>query len=189
MKQLVTTPMESYGQRSLVVLILALMASALLVAVALAHSVLVKSEPESNAVLEQGPEQVITWFSQELETGLSSIQVFDAEGNQIDNGDGEVDLNDPDHASMLVSLPESLPNGMYIVHWTAVSAADGDTTEGEFSFSMGDSGASTGQALETSGSPAGDGPDLPLGELIIAFGVLLLIGLGLILYPRLARGS
>lgn len=186
MKQFVTTPIEPCRQKSLMALILALLVSTLLVAVALAHGVLVKSEPENNAVLEQGPDQVIAWFSQELETRPSSIQVFDTEGNQVDSGDGGVDLNDPDHASMLVSLPASLPDGIYIVRWTAVSATDSDTTEGEFSFGVGDS---AGQALETSRSPSDDGPDLPLGGLISAFGVLLLIGLGLILYSRQARGS
>jgi methionine-rich copper-binding protein CopC len=189
MKQFITVPVRSYGQRSLAALGLAFLTLALLVAAARAHSLLIKSEPEDNAVLEQAPEQVVAWFSQELETRLSSMQVFDPEGNQVDSGDGSVDLNDPDHASMLVSLPESLPNGTYLIRWTAVSSEDGDTSEGEFSFSVTNSGAPAGQALEASRSPADNGPDLPVGELIIAFGVLLLIGIGLILYPRLARGS
>lgn len=189
MKQFATTPIEAYGQRSLMALILALMASALLVALTLAHAELVKSEPENNAVLEQGPEQVIAWFSHELETGLSSIEVFDTQGNQVDSGNGSVDLNDPDHASMFVSLPQPLPDGVYLVRWTAVSAADGDTTEGEFSFSVGDSGATASQALATSRLPADDESSLPIGELIIALGVLLLVGIGITLYPRLTRDS
>lgn len=188
MKQLITVPVRSYRQKSWAAVGLAFLTLVLLVASAKAHALLIKSEPENNAKLEQAPDQIRAWFGEELETGLSSMQVFDLEGNQVDSGDGSVDLNDPDHASMLVSLPDSLPNGTYVVRWTVVSADDGDPTEGEFSFKVTNSGVSKSQALETGRPPAGDESDLSLGELILAGGVLLLTGLGIILYPRLTRG-
>lgn len=34
----------------------------------------------------------------------------------MDKRDGGVDLNDSDHASMIVNLP-TLPDGVYTVHW------------------------------------------------------------------------
>ncbi|MCB0223884.1 MAG: copper resistance protein CopC [Anaerolineae bacterium] len=188
MKQLMIVLFRSYGQRSLTAVGLAVLTVVLLVAAAQAHALLIKSEPKNDSVLEQTPDQISAWFSHELETKLSSMQVFDPKGNQVDRGDGSVDLNDSDHASMLVSLPESLPNGPYTVRWTAVSADDGDTTEGEFSFDVTHSRAPAGQSLETDHLPAGDERAIPFGELIVAFGFLLVIVIALTHYSRLARG-
>jgi len=98
-----------------------------------AHSELVKSEPEAGASLENSPAQVTAWFSEELDSQSSSLRVFDSQNNQVDNGDGSVDLNDLDHLSMVVSLPP-LQSGTYTVHWESVSAEDGDSEEGEFTF-------------------------------------------------------
>jgi len=115
-----------------------------------AHSELVKSEPEAGASLENSPAQVTTWFSEELDSEMSSMRVFDAQNNQVDNGDGSVDLNDLDHLSMVVSLPP-LPAGTYRVHWTSVSAEDGDAEEGEFTFNV-TVGAASGETSSPSGN-------------------------------------
>ncbi|MCB0210369.1 MAG: copper resistance protein CopC [Anaerolineae bacterium] len=187
MNQIKTAHIRSYGQKSLIALGMAALTVTLLVAAAKAHALLIKSEPNNDAVLDQTPNQINAWFSQELETKLSSMQVFDPQGNQVDSGDGSVDLNDPDHASMLVSVSESLPKGSYTVHWTAVSADDGDITEGEFSFDVTNRSAHAASALESAPSSVANESELPLGELIIATGVLLLIMTALLLYPRLSQ--
>ena len=54
----------------------------------------------------------------------------------MDNGDGGVDLNDPDHASMVVTLP-ALPNGSYTVQYH-ILLLDGDATDGAFAFAVGE---------------------------------------------------
>lgn len=102
----------------------------------LAHGeeILLRSEPESNAALVEPPAQVMTWFSEELETS-STMEVFNLAGEKVDNGDGGVDLNDPDHASMIVTLPP-LENGVYLVQWKAV-LLDSDVVQGAFPFSVG----------------------------------------------------
>lgn len=187
MKRLITVWVRSYGQKGLAAVGLAVLTVAWLMTTASAHALLLKSDPEHKAVLEQAPEQVGAWFGEELETQLSQMQVFNAQEKQIDSGDGRVDLTDPDHASMLVSLPESLSNGTYTVRWRAVSADDGDATEGEFFFDVTSSEATTGPALESSPSPAGNEADFPVVELVVAIGFLLAILTGLLLYPRLAR--
>jgi methionine-rich copper-binding protein CopC len=115
-----------------------------------AHALLVKSEPPAGEPQAQAPSRITAWYSQELETRTSSMRVFDAEGRQVDEGDGGVDLDDPDHASMVVTLPEQLPPGTYAVRWMAVSAEDGDPTEGEFSIA-----ATSGEASsKTEPAPA-----------------------------------
>lgn len=100
-----------------------------------AHSELVKSKPQAGDALDSSPAQVTTWFSQELESQSSSLRVFDSQNNQVDNGDGSVDLNDLDHLSMVVSLPP-LQAGIYTVRWVSVSVEDGDAEEGELTFSV-----------------------------------------------------
>jgi methionine-rich copper-binding protein CopC len=166
--------LKCHLRKGLLALGLALLASVLLVAMAVAHSSVVKSEPASGAVLNQSPQRVVAWFSQELETRLSTIQVFDAEGRQVDNGDGSVDLDDPDHASMLVSLPPSLPAGVYTVRWTVVSTVDSDLTEGEFAFGVG-----AGTVVPEPGStPSGVSSVWLIGGSIASLGVLLLAVLG-----------
>lgn len=108
-----------------------------LAGVAAAHSVeMTRSDPGAEVVLETSPERVTAWFNEEMQTQASTIRVFDASGQQVDLGDGGVDLDDPYHASMMVGLPP-LPNGAYTVRWQVV-LLDGDPTDGEFTFYVGE---------------------------------------------------
>lgn len=123
-----------------------------------AHALLVKSEPSAGEPLDLSPQRLTAWYSQELESRMSSMRVYGPDGSQVDNGDGRVDLNDPDHLSMVVTLPEGLPPGDYSVRWNVVSAEDGDPTEGEFSILVGGgtaSAVSTLQSEATGGSGVG----------------------------------
>jgi LPXTG-motif cell wall-anchored protein len=102
-----------------------------------AHEVeLLESTPANGDLLVESPPEVIARFSEELISGESSMIVVNAQGVQVDNGDGGVDLNDPDHASMIVSLP-SLPDGVYTVQWHA-ALLDGDATDDAFAFTIGE---------------------------------------------------
>ncbi len=103
---------------------------------ALAHEGLIRSAPAADERLAEAPSQVTLWFDGELVTQKSTLKVFDADGQQVDAGDGHVDLNDPDHASMIVTLPP-LPEGIYTVKWRVVYIEDGDVVEGKFDFIVG----------------------------------------------------
>ena len=109
--------------------------------IALAHASLVRSEPADGARLPQSPPRIVAWFDQELDTSRSTIGVFDAQGNSIEDDTGGVDLTDPNHASMIVALPQALKPGRYLVRWSVVGAdpnhAD-HSTKGEFAFEIGD---------------------------------------------------
>jgi copper transport protein len=144
-----------------------------------AHALMVQSKPEDGQSLDQPPGRVVVWFSQEIDSRTSSMRVFDAQDRQVDNGDGGVDLNDLDHKSMIVSLPSGLPVGVYTVHWTVVSADDGDTTEGVFTFAVG-----TGVEAEQPESPSssGKGNLVVIGSIIAA--VILLAFLFVIILRR-----
>lgn len=120
-----------------------------------AHSGLEKSEPEAGQVLSASPAQVKAWFSEELESDTSTLQVFNSLGEQVDQGDGGVDLNDVEHTLMVVGLPASLPADTYTVRWAAVSAEDGDATMDEFSFTVQNDQINDAAApVEQSSSPA-----------------------------------
>lgn len=102
---------------------------------AFAHARYEHSEPASGTALDGQPFVLRAWFSQEL-TSRSTIMVVDANGVQVDLGDGRVDMDDPIRKLMLVSLPE-LPEGIYTVHYDADSAEDGHSYPGAFAFGVG----------------------------------------------------
>jgi len=127
-----------------------------------AHSELAESNPANGAVLDEPPEQVWLRFTEELDSAGSSVGVFDQNGQQVDDGNGGVDLNDLDHETMVVTLPESVTNGKYIVRWKAVSADDGDATNGVFAFTIG------GAAAVGEQQPIGDMNSNPSPLLLLA---------------------
>lgn len=113
------------------------MAMLITVSTVSAHSRLVQSEPANGQALDEPPDKVVAWFSEELDSAASEMLVLDDQGRQVDNGDGGVDLNDLDHLTMIVTLPPELPESTYTVHWVAASAEDGDVVEGDFAFTLG----------------------------------------------------
>lgn len=100
-----------------------------------AHARVDRAEPAANSALDGSPFVLTVWFTQEL-TSRSTLRVLDANGIQVDLGDGYVDMNDPDRKVMYVSLPE-LPVGVYTVEATAESAEDGHTETETFMFGVG----------------------------------------------------
>jgi methionine-rich copper-binding protein CopC len=100
-----------------------------------AHARYDRSEPVSGSALDGSPFTLKAWFTQEL-TSRSTIRVIDANGVQVDLGDGHVDLDDPVRKLMTVSLP-TLPPGVYTVQFGADSAEDGHTYPGAFAFGVG----------------------------------------------------
>src|SRR5215210_4954172 len=101
-----------------------------------AHARYDRSDPAADSVVAVAPQQLRVWFTQELVTQGSRLEVLDAAGNRMDAGDSRVDLNDPDRKLILVSL-SPLADGVYTVNWRSVSAEDGDDAEGTFRFGVG----------------------------------------------------
>lgn len=131
---------------------LAMTASLGLTSLASAHAVLLKSSPVAGQRLSTPPAQIILWFNEELVTTRSTLGVFDVDGRQVDARDGYVDLSDPDHASLIVSLPP-LADGTYTVRWQAMSFDDDGLTAGEFEFLV-------GNALPSKKNTSAAGPPL-----------------------------
>lgn len=166
--------------KALFVFLLTLCWLGLTPAVASAHSVVVlRSEPETGAVLQQAPNQIAVMFNEELDSHASTLQVFSAEGQQVDVGDGGVDLTDPDHASMIVHLPALEQDG-YVVRWHVV-LDDGDASEGFLTFTV---GAGTARPAPVSVPALNTGLSSRIGWMSVGVALLLAMGASGLLWRR-----
>ncbi len=112
-----------------------------------AHAGLDRSLPEPDSIVEQAPDQVEIWFTEELAEGTAAM-VTGPGGDRVDNDDVAIDLFDPERKHLVVTLMPDLPAGEYTVTWTSVSGEDDDAESGSFTFTI--SGSATPVA-----SPAG----------------------------------
>jgi methionine-rich copper-binding protein CopC len=95
-----------------------------------AHAFLDHAEPSVGSKVKQVPHAVRIWFTEPIQPALSTINVFDVVGKQIDKKDTRSDGRNK--ALLQVSLP-SLGPGLYKVIWRVVSV-DGHSTTGDFTF-------------------------------------------------------
>jgi methionine-rich copper-binding protein CopC len=102
----------------------------------LAHAEPDRLAPEAGSLVASAPAIVEIWFDEEVTPGETTVAVFDANGNQVDLGDSQVDLNDPERRHVTVSLRPGLPPGTYTVRWHSLSAADQDPADGRFAFTI-----------------------------------------------------
>src|SRR5512140_2322715 len=95
-----------------------------------AHAFLKDAEPSVGSTVQTSPNEVRIRFTENIEPALSSIQILDASGKEVDKRD--VHLDRSDHALLHVSLPR-LGAGTYKVVWRVVSV-DTHVTNGNFTF-------------------------------------------------------
>lgn len=98
------------------------------------HANYIRSNPASDARLLRPPTQVRVAFSEPPDPRASVIQVFDAQGRQVDRGDTSAS----DESNGLVVSLEEIGVGGYVVSWQVLSTVDGHTTRGSFVFAVGD---------------------------------------------------
>ena len=98
---------------------------------ALGHSSLERSEPKDGETLKMAPGEIRMWFSEPIKVGLSTFEVRNQAGEQIDQRDLRADEKQP--ALVRLSLPADLSAGIYKVTWSAV-AQDLHVSKGDFSF-------------------------------------------------------
>ncbi len=95
-----------------------------------AHAFLQRAEPAVGSTVQTSPSEVRIRFTENIEPAVSSIQVFNASGKEVDKRDLHLDRSD--HALVHVSLPQ-LGAGIYKVAWRVVSV-DTHVTNGNFTF-------------------------------------------------------
>lgn len=100
----------------------------------LAHAQLVTSSPAAGTVLDTSPDELRLIFSEPLEAELTSLDVVGQDGTALLSHAGSVDPDDP---YALVVADPNLPDGIYSLSWRTLSAADGHSAEGFFTFGIG----------------------------------------------------
>jgi len=95
-----------------------------------AHAFLKRAEPAVGSTVQTSPAEVRIWFTENVEPAFSTVQVFTADGKEVDKRD--VHLDPSDHALLHVSL-RPLGGGTYKVVWRVVSV-DTHVTNGNFNF-------------------------------------------------------
>ncbi len=97
-----------------------------------AHALLDHADPRVGNTVKS-PRIVSLWFTQNLESSFSSIEVLDAGGARMNVGNALVDSND----RKLLHVPvRVLPPGTYTVKWHVLSV-DTHTSDGVFTFYVG----------------------------------------------------
>ena len=97
-----------------------------------AHAFLDHAEPRVGSTLGSSPSVIRIWFTQELEPAFSTIEVQDAQGNEVDKKDTHLDDKDK---TLLIASVSSLPDGKYTVTWH-VTSVDTHRTQGHFEFTV-----------------------------------------------------
>jgi copper transport protein len=132
-----------------------------------AHAELVLASPAPGTGLAQAPAAVVIKFSEPLNLALTRIQVLDSSGSDVGQGVTQAIAGDPQAARRALGL---LPTGQYTVRWTSVSAVDGHTLSGSYSFAVG-----TGASAETTLADSPLDSEGPLG-LVGRFVALVALG-------------
>lgn len=96
-----------------------------------AHAFLQRSTPRVGQHVKRAPKQVRLTFDEYLDA-TSTVAVYDAAGDEVDNKDAHLDKDDA--SQMIVSL-KPLTAGKYRVKWHA-TAKDGHKTQGDFTFTV-----------------------------------------------------
>jgi copper transport protein len=150
---------------------LATLVSALFVTAvpALAHAVLLASDPAAGARIEHAPHAVTLTFDEHVETSLGSLRVLDAGGTA--HSSGPVIHPDGDATRVAVGL-ENMTIGRYVVAWQVVSA-DSHVVSGAYAFGVGVPAGNPPAPVADNGAAL----FIPILHFFILAGVLLGIGL------------
>jgi copper transport protein len=97
-----------------------------------AHAALVRSDPPVNARLSDSPTTVTAYYSESIDSRLSSMTVLDGEGKSVDTGPV---MFGPDPRQMSVAV-EKLRPAFYAVQWSTLSSDDGHLLKGAIPFTV-----------------------------------------------------
>ncbi len=99
---------------------------------ALAHAILVKSQPAKDETVIEAPKQVDLWFNDAVRSEYKALAVIDKSGKRVDNHDVEQSLTDGSHIHATVS---NLVPGTYTVRYRVV-CEDTHIVTGKFEFTV-----------------------------------------------------
>jgi copper transport protein len=142
---------------------------------AYAHAFTIKSDPSPSQSLPSSPSKVDVFFSEPVDLRYSTVKVLDMSGKQVDNKDPRNINGDP--ASLSVTLPSGLKDGVYTVSTKVLSATDGHVVDNAFVFAIGQAAVPLQQSSNT---PSGSQSQLYIPNAIARFpayvGQVLVVG-------------
>lgn len=166
---------------------------------ATAHSVVIAATPAPGATLRAAPPAVRIVFSEPLDAQLSGIDVYSSAGRRVPADDGRVASGDA--RAYVLQLLRLRPD-RYSVVWHTVSAIDGHSRRGSYTFTL-DRPDGSAPRIARALSPAVDVPSQPpiagqaaavwfaLAGLFLLTGAVLINmlapGTGLLEIPRVRR--
>lgn len=152
---------------------------------AAAHAYIVESVPASGQTLSGSPEQAYIVFNEAIDPSFFELNVTGQEGNSVNAGKAAVAADNP--AKLYVQLQPSLPQGIYTIHWRAISG-DGHPVSGSIPFIIGQGSlADGGPSSSASGSGSLPGADQTVVRWLLYGGLMLFGGMAaaaLWLFPR-----
>lgn len=101
---------------------------------ATAHALLVESQPNDRAALDEAPTEVVLTFTEPVTVPTGGLRVLDADAQRVDRG--KIATAEP--TQVAVALPPGLPDGGYVVTYRVISA-DSHPVGGVRTFTVGDS--------------------------------------------------
>ena len=119
----------NYLQRILAILLLSIGG----MTAANAHAMLERAEPAVGGTVNAPPTEVKLWFTEALEPTFSTVQVFDQQGQRVDQQDARPQSSSK--AKVLRVALKPLSPGTYKVVWRVVSI-DSHVTQGDFTFQV-----------------------------------------------------
>lgn len=100
-----------------------------------AHAVPEISTPRPNQLLETSPAEIRIKFNEPIVPSLSRIDVLTQAGQSVETDSSQA--IDDENRILAANLQRPLTDGVYLVSWQVLSAVDGHTTNGSFSFGVG----------------------------------------------------
>lgn len=97
-----------------------------------AHAIMVKSQPQQNAIVTISPKQIDVWFNDKVGGEYKAVAVIDSKGNRVDNKDVQQEMLDSSH--LYCTVP-TLPADTYTVRYRVVSI-DTHIVTGKFQFTI-----------------------------------------------------
>lgn len=144
---------------------------------ALAHDVVLKSNPEANSTVDHLPEKLVLEFSGEPQDGFNTL-ALSRDGEVLFRGEPKADGRE-----LSLDVPPDVQaekeNGKYIVGYQ-ITSSDGHSTRGSVEFTLqaegGDNNSDTGsepkEGAQGEQSPSVPSWLLPLGGIVVIVGAL-----------------
>jgi copper transport protein len=99
------------------------------------HAFVIDSNPSPSQSLKTPPSKIQVSLSEPVDARYSKVSVVDANGKVVDKKD--VHYVNGDHTLLSVSLPSTIPDGVYTVSTKMLSEVDGHVTDNAFVFGVG----------------------------------------------------